>query len=242
MRLLAFGFAGGSISSLRRLFECLPSWVEAWGAEYPGRGMRWQEPLPASLDELLADLQPGMSALLDRPCVVLGYSMGALIAYALLSRLRVAPCGFIVVSAKAPQSAHEDPDWWRLADVELLAKLDQLGGIPEEFRANADFMRWFLPVMRADLKCCSEARCEQLAALSCPLLALIGQDDALIRQQHVTGWLTQVGGNHPASAVHVLAGGHFVHANREAAVAEILANWLSGQRPDAAALHESHAG
>jgi pyochelin biosynthesis protein PchC len=82
-RVVLFGFAGGSISALLSLARQLPSWIDVWGAEYPGRGMRWNSKPLDRTRTLLDDLLPGLRALSDLPVVLLGYSMGANIAYRL---------------------------------------------------------------------------------------------------------------------------------------------------------------
>ncbi|WP_284206214.1 thioesterase II family protein, partial [Chitiniphilus shinanonensis] len=105
LRLVAYGFAGGSITSLLPLLQQLPSTIEVWGAEYPGRGLRWRDPLCHDAAAVIDDLLPGLERLADRPLALLGYSMGAQFAYRLALASAAAPLGLVAISARSPGGA-----------------------------------------------------------------------------------------------------------------------------------------
>ncbi len=227
LRLIMFGFAGGTVTALHSLAEALPTSIEVWGAEYPGRGMRWREKLNSGVDDLLADLRAGLYMLDELPLAFLGYSMGANVAYRLaLSTTPKNLCAFIAMSARPP--IHQADQWEsaQLSDAQLIAKLDGLGGIPAEILNNSAILEEFLPVMRADLSVCADFSHFKVEPLPCPIFMLEGRDDKLLLNANAQLWLDVAGGDAQASKHRLYDGGHFFHKGREHHVAEELSTWL----------------
>jgi len=225
VRLVLFGFAGGRIASLKALASKLPSWVDVWGAEYPGRGFRGKADPLNSAQQLLDDLTPGLRAMCDQPVVLLGYSMGANIAYRLGMNLSGQVLGVIAVSAPPPDQRRID--WRKHSDLRLLEHLESLGGIPIEILSCQAIMDIFLPVVRADLACCSDLDCLALQPLDCPILVMHGSADRMISLTEMSRWLQLGGGRTDLSLCKVYPGGHFFHQGEEAKVALDIADWLS---------------
>ncbi|MET3133683.1 medium-chain acyl-[acyl-carrier-protein] hydrolase [Oxalobacteraceae bacterium GrIS 1.11] len=224
MRLAIFGFAGGSITALLPLARQLPDWMEVWGAEYPGRGLRWKCPPLQTVADLLDDLHPGLQALRDRPLAVLGYSMGAQIAYRLGLDLPLLG----VIAAAAPPPCRRASTWRVEAssDQVLLEHLSELGGIPPGILANHTIMEAFLPVLRADLACCEDMNRLSSPALDCPLLVLHGERDRLVGATDAQLWQQVAGGPARLSACRAYPGGHFFHHGREADIGADIGHWL----------------
>lgn len=227
LRLIMFGFAGGTVTALHSLAEALPTWIEVWGAEYPGRGMRWREKLNSSVDDLLSDLRAGLYLLDDMPLAFLGYSMGAHVAYRLA--LATSPkhlCAFIAMSARPP--IHQVDQWEseQLSDAHLINKLEALGGIPAEILNNSAILEEFLPVMRADLSVCADFNHFDVEPLPCPMLMLEGRDDRLLLNANAHRWLDVAGGNPQFSGHRMYSGGHFFHRGQEHQVADDTSVWL----------------
>lgn len=232
LRLVCFGFAGGTITSLLSLAEAFPSWIEVWGAEYSGRGMRWRSPLIERIDPLLDDLSPGLARLSDLPIAMLGYSMGAHMAYRLALKASCAPVGVVVISARPPHRKVTDWPPHRLSDRELVARLRALGGMPAEILDNCALMESFMPVVRADLALCLDMNRFLPVRLPCPLFALQGADDRLLLDAEVPRWLDVAGGTEGKSKYMACLGGHFLHKGRETAVALAIADWLGTLIPE----------
>lgn len=234
VRLVLFGFAGGTITALLSLARALPAWVEVWGAEYPGRGMRWQDPLLERIEPLLDDLRPGLARLSDRPVALLGYSMGAHVAYHLAQRAAVAPLGVIAISARPPCRGASDWTTGPMSDAELIGRLRALGGIPAEILDSRVWMDSFMPVMRADLALCADLNRFAAVPLPCPVLALEGSQDRLLADAQVCRWLEVAPGRDRRSRHRAYPGGHFFHKGREGEVARDIAGWLDTLRAAAA--------
>lgn len=230
LRLVLFGFAGGTITALMSLANAFPAWIEVWGAEYPGRGLRWQSPLLESLDLMFDDLLPGLAQLSGQPVAMLGYSMGAHVAYRLALRTVRPPLGLIVVSGRPPRWGSNGWAEERLSDGELIARLQALGGMPPEVLDSRVMMESFMPVMRADLELCADMNRFAPRMLPCPLLALEGTHDRLLVDADVPQWLNVAGGLPGQSLHRAYPGGHFFHKGMESGVARDIASWLTTVR------------
>ncbi len=88
IQLFIFPYAGGSAFSLKPLADLIDEEVEVVLIEYPGRGGRADEPLPGSLQEMIKDSGEycRMRRERDVPFALMGYSMGSIIAYELMSQ------------------------------------------------------------------------------------------------------------------------------------------------------------
>lgn len=225
IRLIAHGFAGGTVTSLLPFLKLLPSWIEVWGAEYPGRGLRWRTQPMTSAEALLKDLAPALSDIAAGPTVLFGYSMGAQLAYRLAARMQTPPLGIIVASAPAPRGLRK-ASLHRLDDTQLLAQVQALGGIPKEIVASETLLDAFMQALRADLACCDSINDLPLSTLSCPIFVLQGQDDPLMTPPDIASWRhlsTQRG--YEASHRSYPAG-HFLHKGLEADIARDIADWM----------------
>ena len=237
LRLVLFGFAGGTITALMSLAKAFPSWIEVWGAEYPGRGLRWQSPLLESLDLMLDDLLPGLAQLSRQPVAMLGYSMGAHVAYRLALRTVRPPLGLIVVSGRPPRWGSSGWVDERLSDGDLIARLQALGGMPPEVLDSRVMMESFMPVMRSDLELCADMNRFAPRTLPCPLLVLEGTYDRLLVDADVPLWLNVAGGLPGQSLHRAYPGGHFFHKGMEGGVARDIASWLTTLRAAAISDH-----
>ena len=239
-RIVLFGFAGGSISALLSLAKQLPRWIDVWGAEYPGRGLRWSSKPLDSTKTLLDDLLPGLRALSDQPVVLLGYSMGANIAYRLALELPGLVRGVIAASSPPPCRRTTEWDVKQSSDQVLLDHLISLGGIPPEILSNRTIMETFLPVVRADLSVCADMHNLSSPPLDCPILVIHGASDDLVGKGDAPLWLLASGGEPDHSHIKVYPGGHFFHHGAEQTVAADIARWLDAVSVNPSALNHHH--
>src|SRR4051794_33499038 len=87
MRLLCLPYAGGSPASYRAWTNLLPTDIELWVAQLPGRGARFGEPCAERIDQLLDGLVPPLAEL-NTPYALFGHSMGAALAFEIARRVR----------------------------------------------------------------------------------------------------------------------------------------------------------
>src|SRR5712692_2211820 len=89
LRFITFPYAGSGASAYRRWLTDLAheDWLDFVVVQLPGREKRISEPPYTEIGPLLGELEWVLSALVDLPYVLFGYSMGALLAYELALRL-----------------------------------------------------------------------------------------------------------------------------------------------------------
>jgi medium-chain acyl-[acyl-carrier-protein] hydrolase len=197
VRLVCAGHAGSGASHFNSWQAHLPSWIELIKVQLPGREDRYRdEPLrrvEAAILPLLAELEP----LLDRPLVIYGHSMGALIAFELTRTLRrrglPPPLALFVSGRRAPQRPLVRTPLYQLPDDELIALLAELGGTPSQLIGSAKWLARFLPVIRADLEISDEYTYVAEPPLECPLHAFLGTADELIDRKDWESWSDQAG-------------------------------------------------
>ena len=134
VELVCFHHAGGGSASfhpLRRALAALGVEVTLTTVKLPGRESRRDEPRYLDADACVRALADELDDLLSRPHVLLGHSMGALLAYSLaqqrISRGLSAPEAIIVAACRAPHlPAHRMHDLHLVDDHELAAELARL--------------------------------------------------------------------------------------------------------------------
>ncbi|SDY05047.1 Surfactin synthase thioesterase subunit [Amycolatopsis xylanica] len=148
-----------------------------WGAEYPGRGDRIAERLPATLEELAERLTLEFVERFGENGVtktmLIGFSMGAFVALEMTRRVftycGAEPATLVVVGAIAPHRRR--PSAYPQTDEALTRLLDRDGLVPPEVRDYA------LDLLRGDMALMEKYRGPAEVPVSCPLIALCGADD-----------------------------------------------------------------
>lgn len=209
LRLICLPWAGGGASRYRDWPAHLPDDVEVVSVQLPGRENRFNEDPIGSMELLVGPLLDGLARHLVAPFAFFGHSMGALIAFELVRGLRdrgVAPVHLFASGCRAPDLPSRTPDRHRLPDREFLAAVGELGGIPPELQAEADFLDMMLPVLRSDCRLVETYACGRQAPLSCPVSAFGGLRDKDVPPVDVQAWSRHTSGHFRA---HLLPGDHF---------------------------------
>ncbi len=195
-RCFAFPYAGAGGSALRSLSKAMPPGMEFCPIELPGRWSRVREPLHTSMRTLQDSLWAGLSPLFDLPCVFFGYSLGALVAFELLRRLRregrPLPRLLVAAARRAPQVSLSTPPTHRLPDAEFLSRITEYyGGVPAQVRESPDLMELVLPVLRADMTVFETYAYSPEAPLDCPIMVMGARDDATVSDEALEEWQAQ---------------------------------------------------
>lgn len=193
-RLFCLPPAGAGPSIFYPWLDAAPPGLDVCPIAVPGREDQFGQPLPASVPVLAEQLSHSLAPALDRPYALLGYSMGAQVAWELAQRWRArglpGPQLFVALAARAPtvhlpreRSLHELPA------AEFRQTLIDIGGTPRELLDNADAMALFEPILRNDLRIAEDYRADpSLPPLACPLLAFYGRQDSLMGRADVQAW------------------------------------------------------
>ncbi|MEU6719645.1 alpha/beta fold hydrolase [Nonomuraea sp. NPDC046802] len=238
VRLICLPHAGGSASGFFRLSAALPSWIEVWAAQYPGRQERRREPaftdvraLAEVLAEVLADRQ-------DRPYVLLGHSMGALVAFELALSMRRCGArspGMLIASGRRAPSTTRVETVHQLDDTGVANELRLLNGTDPTFLQDPELVEMIMPALRADYQAVETYQAAPNSVIACPITALVGDHDPRTTIDEARAWQSHTVAEFD---LRIFAGGHFFLEDRLPEVVNILTDILL---PYSAAAQDSQA-
>ncbi|WP_202237802.1 thioesterase II family protein [Actinacidiphila reveromycinica] len=209
-RLLCLPYAGGSGVAYRHWSSAFPR-NEVVAFDYPGHLMRPGERLARTMDALVGRIEESVSAHWDRPFVLVGSSLGALVAYELASRAEqrgTPPAALVVLACPGPGRLWKHPPIAGLDDERFSAAFGtRYGGPAAGLLGDPDHRELLLPIVRADMELFEEYAGGRHEAVGCDVIAVTGTEDAAAPGEDVDAWH-----DHTSGAVHVLnvPGGHFV--------------------------------
>lgn len=224
MRLICLPHAGGSAGFFRAWATLLPDSIELVAVQYPGREDRLDEPSMDDMRTLVDALAQAMPALLDRPYLLFGHSMGAAVAHELclaLHRQQQPLPGHLVVSAREAPTRHQGGALHRMADDALRDELRRLGGTPTALLDSDEFCALLLPRMRGDYRLI-ETYCPTLTPmpqLPVAISAFVGTDDRELAPGDAEAWIQQTSSTF---RLHSFVGGHFYLVQRQQQVVHAL--------------------
>jgi surfactin synthase thioesterase subunit len=214
IELVCFHHAGGGSASfhpLRRALAAIGVEVTLTTVKLPGRESRYAEPRYVDADASVRGLAGQLDDLLSRPHVLLGHSMGAILAYSLAqqrisSGLR-APEAVVVAGCCAPHVWGPVYDLHLGDDHQLAAELARYGGLPAEILSRPEWLELLMPIVRDDLRICQSYRPSTEPPLPCPLHVFGGRDDPLTPPDMLAAWSSHSVQPQP---VRLFAGDHFL--------------------------------
>ncbi|EST26554.1 hypothetical protein N566_23805 [Streptomycetaceae bacterium MP113-05] len=202
---VAFPGAGAFGGEFRALRGALPSGARLAALQYPGRAAA--PPGPTSFEDLVTACAARICDRPGPPCVLLGHSFGAFVAYATASALQAAGTGvaaLVVVGADAPDRVRPPVEAARSRE----ATRAYLGGIGDDVLGQVPDDEWREIVVDTawwDLVLLTAFPGPARVRLRCPVLAVRGRDDPITADDRMSAWAgTTVGGFASAS----LPGGH----------------------------------
>lgn len=208
--LVAFPWSGAGLNAYTSWISLLPQGIDLVTVALPGRDDRRDEdPVTKVTPELVDAITDELLAQTDDigTVALFGHSFGALLAHAVAVRLQErqrTPQAVIVSGSRAPMVRPPHP-LHLLGDRELLAKLIDMGGLPSRLQRHEQFLRSWLPRVRADLTACETYWPGKLATLDCPLYAWTGSADWYAPPCTAQRWLELAG-----EVTHTtFPGGHF---------------------------------
>jgi len=197
-RVVMFTWCGAGASAYRRLAAELGAHLETHAVQLPGREDRFREPHLRRMDTLAGQLADEIAALADRPLLLFGHSMGALVAYEVARRLEqthgVQPRALIASGhgapdhASAPLSSEARMRWHTADDSALIANIARIGGTPPELLRDGEMLRTLVPTMRADYEILETYEHRAGPALACPIVACAGVADREVSLDGMAGW------------------------------------------------------
>jgi surfactin synthase thioesterase subunit len=225
--LVCFPHAGGSATYYRPLSRALSPRAAVFGVQYPGRQDRRDEAPATDLHALSEEIAGVIGVLADRRLVLLGHSMGAVLAFEVATRLEGsgAALGGLVVSGRpapsrgTPSPVHDDDD------AVLVERARRLGGTDPRLFDDPEMRALILPALRADTRAIDAYRYRPGPPLRADVVALVGDEDPLAPVDDVRAWREHTTGRF---GLRVLSGGHFAVTAHPDQVVEVLTGALTG--------------
>ncbi|GAA3828495.1 alpha/beta fold hydrolase [Streptomyces coacervatus] len=221
--------AGGAAGYFVPFSAELSSVADVLAVQYPGRQDRWHEPAIDDLHELTEQVLTALEQALDeRPLILFGHSMGALVAYEAARQLN--PARLYVSGCPAPTRGVESEDDIT-DDASLLADLSKLGGTDAQLLSDPAVLELILPALRADYRAVRTYQWRPGPEPTCPLTVLTGDRDPRTPGDAILEWKRHGTGEH---RFHEFEGDHFYLTDHTRLVAELVAADLTGMRNEAA--------
>ncbi|MBB6131822.1 thioesterase II family protein [Mucilaginibacter lappiensis] len=182
INLICFPYAGGSKYSYLSLESIAPPNIKFIPIEPPGRGDRLMEPLLLDINSMVEDLFNQIIVHIDKPYVIFGHSMGALLGYLVAKKIEEnnfpLPQRLIVTGCEGPSVKDENKKLRStLPPDKFIEELKILGGIPNEVFEDASFINFFEPILRADFKAIEDYKYLKRSSLNVPFTVLFGSDE-----------------------------------------------------------------
>jgi medium-chain acyl-[acyl-carrier-protein] hydrolase len=227
---------GGRISSTARCrFFCLPhsgsgasqffSWqkslppvLDICPVQLPGRENRLREAPLTQIHQIAEILAGELKPYLDRPYILYGYSVGALIAFELARELRrqnIDPAiSLFALARPAPHLVQTRHPLHQLPDKMFLAELTRrFNGMSPLILQDRELMELLLPTLRADVTALETYIYQPEAPLDCSIRAFGGSLDSTTTEDELQAWRL-----HTKSSfnLEILPGDHFfIRSNQQ---------------------------
>jgi surfactin synthase thioesterase subunit len=214
--LVCFPHAGGAASFFAPYARPLQPQLELMAAQYPGRQDRFAEPCVESIATLADIISDDLKNRLDRPAVLFGHSMGAVLAFEVACRLETA--ALVVSGRRAPSVAPREPVLWD-DDEWLRNELRTLGGTDPSVLQHPELAELVLPVLRSDAKALALHQPDPDAMTTAPITAFVGDDDPTTTIEDAMAWRTHTSGTF---TLRTFPGDHFYLQGAPAAVVAAL--------------------
>jgi pyochelin biosynthetic protein PchC len=225
-RLIIFPHAGGSASFYRVWAFDLPM-IDVRAVQYPGREDRISDRFVSDLRELALGIGEALAPMADLPLVLLGHSMGAVVAYEVAKWLlysRNASVHRLVVSSRSAPHRQRSSLIHLLDDEDLVAELVRLGGTPNMVFHHPELRELVLPAIRNDFRLIETFRSRTRQLLDCPISAWIGDQDSNTTAEGARGWAELTRG---IFELRVFQGNHFYIASHHQQLAQQILDYLA---------------
>jgi medium-chain acyl-[acyl-carrier-protein] hydrolase len=210
LRLFCFPPAGGNAYQFGRWERSLPGQVEVLPVQLPGRGRHFNKEPYRRLVPLARAIAEDLAPFFDRPYVLFGHSMGALIAFEVARHRERSggrgPALLMVSGRRGPEWPRSKPPTYNLPDEDFKAMLRRLNGTLEEVLNNQQLMELMMPMLRADFEAVQTYEFEGPCVLRCPIRGYGGLGDSAVTTESLQAWRHYTG---RAFSLSMFPGDHF---------------------------------
>ena len=225
--LLVLPHAGGSPGQYRFLRDHVPATTRLAIARYPGREKRLGEPFAPSLGHLADEVATASTASGLRRPVILGHSMGGLLAVEVARQLLPDPDlspPAVIISGRGPATTETGMQIHTRGDDELVDQIYALAATPVGLRDTPDARALFLPPVRDDYRLVETYVPTSTEPLPIPVQCFAGDDDPTVAVDEVAACAELTTERFDLT---VFPGGHFFISETPVAVGAALSRVLA---------------
>lgn len=230
-RIYCFPHAGGNPRSFLGWQRSMGDDAEIVAVCPPGRGPRYQEPPSSDMSELVDGAVAAIAATADRPFVLFGHSLGAVLAFEVARRVGGLPdCRHLVASGCSAPSLLPSKRVVEAARLEGRAFTEAVGffgGLPPEVVADEALQELLLPHLKADFRMVAHYAYRPGPPLSVPVTLINGTDDPHVKEDGLDPWARECA-DEPTR--HWADGGHFYFGDEPRAVTDVFRSLLGADR------------
>jgi surfactin synthase thioesterase subunit len=193
-KLFCIPYAGGSARVFLSWKKWLDPGIELISVELTGRGSRVGQPLYRDVSDAVEDICSFITPELNEcQYALFGHSMGSLLVYETLRSLQKAglqePVHVFFPGRYAPYADKKPMDAYLLDDEELIEFISSTFGTMDGLLENRDFLEFFLPLIRSDIKLVETYRHPlEILRLHCPVTFMTGIRDSLVASEDCQLW------------------------------------------------------
>lgn len=195
LRIFCLPFAGAGASMYREWHNVFPGNIEVRAVQLPGRESRLREPRISDAGVLVKKLVAALHPYLDRPFALLGYSIGALLAFEVVRELRrqgmSLPFHLFVAAMRAPHVPAVHPPIAHLPDDKFIDQINDYYQPSDEAWKIPELRDIIIPVLRDDIMIAESYEYADEPPLPCPIDAYVGAVDRGTPVDSAAAWQDQ---------------------------------------------------
>jgi surfactin synthase thioesterase subunit len=192
LRIFMFPYAGSGPFTFAHWPKYIDNQIELLCLNLPARGTRLAEAPYTQMHQIIENSRDEIDALLDKPFIFIGYSLGAKIAYELMSDLykrnQPLPVHWIAIASQPPHMPRRSAPIHQLDDKDFICALKKYAGTPEEILSNHEWMELLLPSLKGDFSILENTQPAPKTTWPIPISILGGQYDQQIDSSDLTKW------------------------------------------------------
>jgi len=213
--LVIFHHAGGSADFYSQWLPLFPKTWELIFVNLPGRGRLFNEPLQEDIHKVVSLLSSSLPHFSHKNVHFFGHSMGARIAFelahALLKKNTFTPRTLLLSSSTSPTGFEKEKEEYSYSDEDVLKRIKNLDGTPDEFFEHEELVKIYLNIFRADFKLCDHWNPHPLRTpLSIPIYFSYGKEEE--KQELFEAWGKETNSSYSSKEFD---GNHFYFQNKE---------------------------